>query len=92
MIDNETLLRNENTFLRERHAQMSEETITLRNENIRLRAALEPFAAEFDEWGRFSDDFYITDEPNQDCNKAQFTMADLKKANDLVNKEGEFAR
>jgi hypothetical protein len=64
------------------------DNITLRNEIKRLRSALAPFAAEFNKWdGKGSQDFYITDEPTQDCTRAQFTMRDLRNAYQLVNGE-----
>lgn len=74
--------------LRRIHADVISDNITLRNEIKRLRSALVPFAAEFDEWeNKHSQDFYITDEPTQDCNRAQFTMRDLRTAANLVNGE-----
>ncbi len=74
--------------LRRIQADVIADNITLRNEIKRLRKALEPFAAEFDEWeNKHSHDFYLNDEPTQDCNRAQFTMSDLRTAANLVNGE-----
>jgi hypothetical protein len=52
-----------------------------------LTKALEPFAAEAGEWSKFSADFWLSDEPVQDCNRAQFTGGALRRAYALVNGE-----
>ena len=52
-----------------------------------LTKALEPFAAEAAEWSKFSAEFWLTEEPLQDCNRAQFEGRDLRKAYALLNGE-----